>query len=172
MSYLTESKLESILRSIYSRTDFIKNKTVPGSNIRNRPDYRNDKLKLIVEFDGYLHYSSSKTIIADKIKDETYSKMEYNIIRIPYFIQLNKQITKLLFNKILKLKIKQYPHGFIDDKALLPSDFCELGIKRFKKDLCRFNIVKNDIIESLKHKISKLENIDLVLPPSLYKLIK
>lgn len=53
MTYLTESKLTAELKIIYPELEFIHDKIVPNSGIINRPDFSNDELKLIIEFDGY-----------------------------------------------------------------------------------------------------------------------
>lgn len=50
---------------------------------------------------------------------------------------------------------QRYPNGFIDKKAVLPSDFCELGIELFKNDLVKFEYHAQEIIESLKEKSKK-----------------
>jgi hypothetical protein len=62
-----------------------------------------------------------------------------------------------------------YRHGFIDGKACLPSNFCELGVAKFKRDLKKFEYIKKDIILSLKEKSKKLGDKRLVLPLSLIK---
>ncbi len=170
-SYLTEVLLGNYLETIFSEFEFERDRVVPNSKIRNRADYRNDKLMLIVEFDGYRHYSETKTILADEKKDIIYSGLGYKIIRIPYFVQISKDVVFDLFG--VHTNIPQvYSHGFIDKKALLPSDFCELGIKRFLFDLNRFSYIKSEIISSLKNKIEELGDIRLVLPYSLFYLIK
>ena len=61
-NYLTESKLSNLLKEIYPSEEFEHDKKVPNSDINLRPDYRSDELKLIVEFDGYRHYSVSSVI--------------------------------------------------------------------------------------------------------------
>ena len=55
---------------------------------------------------------------------------------------------------------------------LLPCDFTMLGIEKFKKDLERFDCIKDEIIESLKIKIEKLKDKRLVLPECLYYLVE
>lgn len=169
-TYLTENTLEFYLSLIYPNHKFIRNKIVPNSNIQNRPDYRNDKLMLIVEFDGYGHYIRPDIIMTDYHKDNIYQDMGYTVVRIPYFIQISESIIKLLFNKNLKIE-QEYPHGFIDYKATLPAYFCELGIQRFIEDLEKFSIVRNEIIKSLKDMYDKYNNINYVLPPSLKNLL-
>lgn len=76
-----------------------------------------------------------------------------------------------MFQRTIEFK-QVYPHGFIDSKASLPADFCELGIKQFLNDLKKFDYLKDDIINSLRGKIVEKKDINLVLPPSLYYLIE
>ena len=165
---LTESNLGENLKLIFNK-DFIHDKSFIT---RKRPDYRNDELKLIVEFDGPKHYTEAKRIVDDKIRDEFYLQNGYRTIRIPMFIQLTTQTIKELFNIDFNYT-QTYKHGFIANlkTLVLPADFCELGISKFKNDLERFKSAKNEIIDSLKVKIEKLGNIDLVLPPSLHYLV-
>ena len=136
-----------------------------------RPDYRNDDIKIIVEFDGHSHYTQAARILADCVKDRTYEKAGYTIIRIPYFIQLSSSTCTTLFNTAISIK-QEYPHGFIDKKCTLPADFCEAGLERFKADLFRFKNEARDIIESLKIKISEAKyGKSEVIPKSLEYLL-
>ena len=66
-----------------------------------------------------------------------------------------------------------YPHGFIDSKCILPADFCELGVEKFKKDLALLDAsIRQDIINSLKTKVNCAQFGELtVVPPSLKDLI-
>jgi hypothetical protein len=172
-NYLTETKLGEFLKILYPDKEFVRDKCVPNSNCIYRPDYRNDELKLIVEFDGSSHYTSSKRIFADIEKDKIFKYMGYKIIRIPYFIQLSPAIIRYLFGKSPENLKQIYPHGFIDYKCTLPSDFCELGLEKFKKDLDFFSFIKNEILKSLKNKIKENKGEMLkVLPPSWNKIIK
>ena len=84
-NYLTEKRLGVILKQIFPNYQFIHDKQVPNSNIKNRPDYRNDALKLIIEFDGHRHYSISKTILNDNLKDYTYKKNGIHSNKNPIF---------------------------------------------------------------------------------------
>lgn len=127
--YLVESSLGVLLEQHFS-CPFVHNRKVPGSDIRNRPDYRNDDLMLIVEFDGYRHFTCAKTIVADKMKDRTYKAMGYTVVRVPYFVQASSAAFKHYFD--IDVNIEQvYPHGFIDPKATLPSDFNSLGVASY-----------------------------------------
>ncbi|AVT59756.1 MULTISPECIES: DUF559 domain-containing protein [Pectobacterium] len=169
--YLTEQNLGVFLKEIAPELQFIHDKAVPGAcNKRRRPDYRCDSQKLIIEFDGDAHYCKAQRVIIDKEKDLDYMGLGYTIFRIPYFIQLTEEMIGGIFRKNITFT-QRYPHGFIDSKAVLPADFCELGIKRFLDDLERFSEYRNDVINSLRSKIKEKENIDLVIPFSLRHLV-
>lgn len=160
-NYLTEDRLYEALKIIF-KIDFIRDRQVPDSGINKRPDFRNDELKLIVEFDGERHYTNNKIQKSDMLKAKRYSDMGYKVIRLPYFVQLSSSIIKLLFDIDIDWE-QQYPHGFIDEKAMLPVDYNYFGIYRFKGDLNKFEIIKSDVIQSLESKI-KLLGEDNVLP--------
>lgn len=166
--YLTESNLGVFLEKKLGGS-WIHDKPYLG---RFKPDYRNESMMTIVEFDGYAHYTQASRILADKAKDRLYSEAGYKIIRIPYFIQLSRSTCKTMFN--VDLDIAQvYPHGFIDKKCTLPADFCELGIERFKLDMSRFANEAEEIINSLKTKTAKSKyGVDEVLPKSLKYLLR
>ena len=169
-NYLTEKKLGTELKKIFPEHNFIHDKVVPSSGVKTRPDYRNDDLKLIVEFDGDQHYRSASKIKKELTKNNNYGKMGYKVVRIPYFIQLCKPVIKHLFNVEFEYD-QDFPHGFISDKAILPADYCELGILKFINDLKRFEYLNAEIIKSLEEKVEKHKDIELVIPVSLKYLI-
>lgn len=171
MKYLTEGLLGEILKDMYPNEMFIHDKTVPNSQTRRRPDYRCDNLKLIIEFDGDKHYKEVSKIKSEQFKNDTYTEMGYKVVRIPYFVQLTKETIKYLFD-IDFTPSYSYPHGFISDLAALPADFCELGVNKFLLDLEKFYFIKNEIIESLKLKRDKLQDIELVIPKSIERIFK
>lgn len=88
------------------------------------------------------------------------------------FVQPTEDVVRYLFNVDAPIN-SNFPHGFISDEkaCILPANFCELGIARFKQDLQRLNFISDLIIDSLKMKIEKLKDKRLVLPPSLDYLI-
>lgn len=167
MKYLTESRLETILKDILPKFTFIRDKSVPNSiNKRRRPDFRCDELKTIIEFNGHSHYCKSSVIIADDEKFLDYSNLGYKVFHIPYFVQMSSELIRHIFN--IDIDYEQfYPHGFVDKKAVLPADFCSLGVDRFERDLINFDFAKEDIIKTLQQKIQDVGNIDLVLPQSM-----
>jgi very-short-patch-repair endonuclease len=154
MEYLTEKLLlQFLLKNIDSSG--ICNKQFPGYKFR--PDFVSHDLKFVVEFDGYLHYTKSKTVLDDVDKDKIISDLNYSIIRIPYFVQLDSRVMEHLFGNYLEnfFDFVRYPHGFIDSSAILPADFCTLGVERFRKDLKRFDFIKNEILISLQNKTKR-----------------
>ena len=168
--YLNETKLGEELKIIFPNFVFIHNKCVPNSELRTRPDYRCDELKLIIEFDGDRHYREAQKIKREEEKNEAYTQMGYNVIRIPYFVQLSTEVIKNLFDKDVEY-IQTYPHGFISPTVIMPTDFCELGIEKFKLDLKRFKYIETDILHSLINKVKELNDKDFVIPKSLNYLL-
>jgi len=169
--YLTEKNLGLILNELFPGNDFIHDKSVPKSqNRRRRPDYRSEERMLIIEFDGDSHYCKAQRIKSDIEKDEDYASLGYQIFRIPYFVQITTPVLKSIFNEDITFE-QRYPNGFIDNRAVLPSDFCELGIELFKNDLVRFEYHAEEIIESLKEKIKEKEDAELVVPSSILEKI-
>lgn len=154
-SWLNEEKLGEALEIIFPDETFVHDKAVPNSGTRKRPDFRCDNLKLIVEFDGTQHYTDVKWCYDDKEKDDTYTKMGYTIVRIPYFVQLSHDTIEHLFGVDIEFE-QVFPHGFIVDKnEVLPADFCSLGYERFLRDIERFSYIKDDILASLHYKYNK-----------------
>lgn len=168
-NFLTESRLADALIRLFPGNEFIRDKIVPGSNSLKRPDFRCDELNLIIEFDGPQHYTNSRVILGDYEKDLLYSKFGYKIVRIPNFIQLEPRTIPILFGFEADWKL-EFPHGFISKNVTTPADFCELGVQRFKKDLLKFEIVKNEIEQSLIQKLNEFKNIQAIIPSSLYHI--
>lgn len=130
--YLTESLLGIFLSERFN-SDYENDRILKESNIKGRYDYIFYKDKLIVEFDGYRHFNSSKQILSDKNKNKIAEELKFKLIRIPYFVQLDSEVIEYFFGSIISNKeiFNNFPHGFIDPKAMLPADFCELGQNEF-----------------------------------------
>ena len=143
-------------------SDWIHDAVVEGIASKRRPDYRNEKLKLIVEFDGVHHYMSEKNIESDMRGISEYEAAGYKVVRIPYFIQLSNDAVKELFGVVVDKKL-------FDDN--IPSfgrhttldRICDAGLKRLAAEFKRFpkqyevNIaalenagVSSDALEKLK----------------------
>lgn len=164
--YLTEQRLGEILKNVLTHYTFEYDKVVPGSALRRmRPDYRCEELKLILEFNGYSHYCNPVQILNDYKKMNEYKNLGYTVVAIPYFIQMcDEVITLITLGKVKKYK-QEYPHGFIDNKAVLPSYFCSLGIVRYNTELNGiFSFAKADIEASLDAHIKSGKDLLAVRP--------
>lgn len=178
--YLTEKRLVELIMKLIPNYDLVINKAIPNSGIKHRPDIRCEKSKIIIEFDGYKHYNDARTQNSDILKDYVYAKMDYTIVHIPYFIQASKNVVLRILHKLklnvpenldLILRDYQYPHGFIDEKAMLPVNFNEYGIELFHANLLDYLFVCDDVITSIEKKIEAL-GYNLCLPEKLEYLIK
>lgn len=171
--YLTEDSLEDYLHVIFPTHTWERNITYRHGSGWFKPDYICHTLKLVVEFDGMLHYSSAEVVLRDEKKDLILRRDGYKVVRIPYFVQMSSEVVMALFKKDKQID-QVFPHGFISNKAtaFLPANFNELGIKKFLNDLDRFSFIREDIIKSLKDKILDKGDIRAVLPKSLEYLVK
>ena len=137
--------LEIYLKIIFPEIDdWIHDQTVPnlmsnGKKSKIRPDYRSEKLKMIVEFDGLPHYQNVDTIINDEKKDEIYVANGYKVVRIPYFIQLTNEVVYKLFGVKVKEQLfnPSIPSLGINGRYS-PAFLCPLGITRMAKDFIKF----------------------------------
>ena len=137
---LHRTGLEEYLKVIFPNTnDWICNKTIKGSGLRTRPDYRSDSLRLIIEFDGTQHYDNPINIHDDEIKTQNYMNLKYKVVHIPYFIQLTNDAIKKLLGVEIKEKMFNpvFPSLGPDDKNT-PAFLCYEGIKRMAKEFKRF----------------------------------
>lgn len=172
-AYLTERALGRFLRERLDPHVFASVK-VPGIAQRFRPDYRSEPYKIIAEFDGPQHYQSARHVILDAERDRILTAAGYQVVRIPYFVQLAEPIISLLFGDRIKDRssFKEFPQGFIDPRVVYPADFCELGIGRFLADLERFAPIRADIEQSLDAAVRTQGDWRIVYPPSLYRAPK
>ena len=168
--YMTEHLLRQFaMERLVDTGSLIFDKPLMG---RFRPDIFVPDKQLIVEFDGYRHYSQAHVILADAKKDELFRESGYTIVRCPYFVQLQSLVVRHLFGSYVNdsADFNVYPHGFIDNKALLPADFNELGVTKFRNNLRDFAFIKDDIVAGLENKVRQLGDPLRVYPPSLLSL--
>ena len=154
---LHRTGLEEYLKVIFPKIkDWVHDKPIgklkDGTTCRKRPDYRSEKLKLIIEFDGVQHYQSPKQIIKDEENTLLYESLGYKVVRIPYFIQLTNEVVKQMFNVDVKTKLFNpiYPSLNVDNG---PANFCHAGIQRMAHELLEFP-------QQLDVNLDKLRSID------------
>lgn len=120
--------------------------------------------KIVIEFQGYQHFTKSKIAYKDKIREEYIRSKGYDFIEIPYFVQMSKETINHLFSKELDIK-RNFPHGFIHPKAVLPCDFCRLGKEKFFDVLHNFPPeVKKECYDSIKRReeLDRIPYFDLI----------
>ena len=130
--------------------------------------FRQNSSLVLVEYDGDEHYRDSMKIKADREKDRLVQENRMQVIRIPYWVQLDNVTLQHYFG--LSAEIQQnFPHGFITTK-LFPASFCELGVERFINDLDALpSQVRGAVIESLRKRVKEY-GLEYVLPSLLREL--
>lgn len=134
---------------------------IDGKKCMKRPDYRSESLKLIIEFDGLLHYQKPTNIIKDKENSLLYESLGYNVIRIPYFIQLTKANVYKLFS--IECENELFPEDvcslYVEDENT-PAFLCLEGIKRMAEEFRKFPDKYKMEISHLKGENIKMTAID------------
>ena len=136
---LHRTGLETYLKFIFPNIDDWVHDTsiqqLNGKKSQCRPDYRSEKLKLIVEFDGIQHYTSPLQIRNDIIRTKEYEQSGYTVVRIPYFIQLTRNAIKTLFGIDMSEELfnPSIPSIGIGGKNT-PAFLCPAGITRMAKE--------------------------------------
>lgn len=161
---LPRTGLDTYLKYIFPNIDdwehdkAVPNLIVNGKLSRIRPDYRSEKLKIIIEFDGLPHYQNPDVIKSDRKKDLIYKENGYKVVRVPYFIQLTKETVKILFN--IDIDFELFDMSVLDKNMSLgvhsratPAYLCPLGIKRMAEEYIKFP-------ESLKIDLAYLRKIN------------
>lgn len=147
--------------------DWVHDKIIPrefteNKLYRNRPDYRSEKLKLIVEFDGIHHYTNPDVILKDKNNTKLYQSFGYKVVRIPYFIQLTNKTVEQLFN--VKVKEQLFPDNIPSltyKNRNTPAYLCPSGIERMRNELKQFpeqyEINKKHLIEENNLELTRVD---------------
>lgn len=151
--------LNDYLKAIFPNIDdwvhdkLIPNATINGKKVKTRPDYRSEELELIVEFDGVPHYQSPIVVREDVRKTNDYIRLGYKVVRVPFFIYLNKYAVKTLFGVDMNEDLFKHKVSSISIKqGTTPMFFCPAGAKRMCEEFARFQDqlkVNIDYLESL-----------------------
>ena len=142
---LCRTGLDEYLNVIFPNiNDWVHDKQIPkelcnGIITKRRPDYRSEKLKLIIEFDGLQHYINPDVILNDKIGTELYQTLGYKVVRIPYFIQLTNKVVKTLFGVETKIELfNENIASLRSSNRNTPAYLCIAGIERMKNEFKLF----------------------------------
>ena len=140
---LHRTGLEDYLKVIFPQADdWIHDKAigkVNDTNYKSRPDYRSEKLKLIIEFDGLQHYTKPDIIEKDLRTTELYKSFGYKVVRIPYFIQLSKKAVKTLFDVDLSEELFDETISSLGIEGQnTPAYLCPAGVKRMAEEFKKF----------------------------------
>lgn len=130
--------LEDYLAVIFPEipaSEWIHDECIPNLGRRIRPDYRCERLKLIIEFDGVPHYQDPKRIKDDFENQRFYEAHGYKVVRIPYFIQLSNDVVKQMFDRDVEEELfdPTIPSLGINGKHS-PAYCCTAGLKRMAKE--------------------------------------
>ncbi|TGM22820.1 DUF559 domain-containing protein [Leptospira selangorensis] len=147
--------LDDYLKVIFPNTNnWIHDKAIGYFNDKNyktRPDYRNDDLKLIVEFDGLQHYTKPDIIEKDIRLTEQYEIFGFKVVRIPYFIQLSNRAVKTLFDVDVSEELFDENIPSLGAKGQnTPAYLCPAGLKRMAFEFLKFPEQYTTNIEFLK----------------------
>jgi hypothetical protein len=163
--FLTQHKLSAALKQVTGSSWIGNEIKVPESRFRWDMSYQHQNQKFVVEYDGDEHYRNTIKIKSDIKKDGIAKDNRFQVIRFPYWIQLDNITLSHFFNLEGDI-IQEFPHGFITTK-IFPASFCELGIERFTHELMEIpDAVKSEVIKSLKDR-SDDHGIEYVLPSHL-----
>ena len=140
---LHRTGLDDYLKVIFPKIDdWIHDKAlglVNGTLYRSRPDYRSEKLKLIIEFDGLQHYTKPDIIEKDLKNTELYKIVGYKVVRIPYFIQLSNKAVKYLFDIDVSEELFDDTISSLGIKGQnTPAYLCPAGVKRMAGEFKKF----------------------------------
>lgn len=145
--HLTEEILGNILKDIYGVVD-----VVPQYKIgKFKADFLIKSLNLLVEFDGFRHYSSTKVVMRDIDFYVSATDQGFDVVRVPYFLQADV-VMPLYFNTHILPIHKHadvYPQGFVHANCLHPKDFCVAGLKRFVFEVDRLPTpIREDVYQT------------------------
>ena len=133
-----EDYLEVIFPEIKS-DEWIHNKIVDGIGRKIRPDYRCERLKLIIEFDGVQHYQKPDRIKSDSENQKLYEKYNYKVVRIPYFIQLSNSVVKTMFDREVSEPLFDESTPSLGRKGQnTPAYCCPAGLKRMAREFRKY----------------------------------
>lgn len=187
--------LSEYLEYIFKGHTFVYNSRIPKDVIRGRnadaeirayrPDARCEELSLIVEFDGVAHYQDQNVTLSDITKDNYLTKLGYDVVRIPYWIQLSREVVLHLFaNHISNMTLSdddmlcELPFSFYDPNkddpclSISVGAMAEAGRRRFLSEVtCMPEDIQHQVYYDLYRccYAAELNQTDYVVPPYIIK---
>lgn len=167
--YLTQPKLEAALQALVGDDWLGRELPVPGSRKRWDMAFRTANGIVVVEYDGDEHYRSALKIKADLAKDADAERLGFRVVRVPFWVQLDAVTVRHFFGLDAEVR-SAFPHGFVTTPHL-PASFCELGVRRFERELNTLpEGVRAAVIRSLEDQ-SRKHSAEYVLPSTLVGLL-
>lgn len=162
--YLTQKKLTELLSKYYPVKTEVK---IEGTKFRSDIQFERNGQKYAVEFDGDSHFTDLYVMDRDIEKDKILKSQNFDVIRIPYWIQIDDYSFYMLFRfdypETLGEGDDYYPHGFIDKNAKTPAFYSHRGQEKFLRILYylaeKWNDVFVRIIQSMVFHPNTPENI-------------
>lgn len=196
--YLTEERLVWILKDIFGESAVETQVKAPGRIIdaivtlplekcwipsvnelldsQFTDDWEEDlpeTITLYIEFDGHYHYTSNSQVSKDDWAPvwELIGCEELSL-RIPYWVQLDREMTLLYFG-VAKDYSNAFPHGFVSSKVVLPERFCYQGEVRLLNEMAALPLnVSLQVYQSLLTKAEKLGAMRVASKHLWYHLVK
>lgn len=154
-TYLTESLLGKILVEWAGEANVTPQARVTGTRMRSDFEVRKGGKVFIVEFEGDSHYRDANVVQRDGVKVMIQLAEGKHVVKIPYFVQLNKQTFQYFFGDSFEIETT-FPHGFITSK-ILPASFCPVGYQAAANIYSGLPLnVQKDIILSLERKAAEI----------------
>lgn len=97
------------------------------------------KKRLIIEFDGLQHYTNPENIRKDRKNQAIYEGEGFKVIRIPYFINLTKEVIQEMFGiTVIDEKFNPAVPSMSAKWSNTPAYCCYQGIMRIAEEFKRY----------------------------------
>jgi hypothetical protein len=166
---LTESKLITALQALLAPRSVTIQHKLPDSRYLWDGAFTHNHRLVLVEYDGDEHYRNSLKIKSDIIKTNEAINLGCQVVRIPYWVQLDTVTLKYYLDLSAKV-VQDFPHGFITTQYF-PASFCELGVVRFKREFESLPAeIRQAVVNSIRERIGE-HGFNYVMPKSLRRLV-
>lgn len=137
---LSEKNLIHCIKELFPNTKIAGQKRIKIGVKTLIVDYEvitNSNKQILIEFDGPTHFCNTSTQIRDQMLEKYCETNNIDLIRIPYFVQLNDDSISNLFHNFydefeMEGKIvSTYKTGFWDLEGVIPGDFNHRGMEIF-----------------------------------------